>query len=258
MAGVTVAWVHSTDVAKSFFDSIIGLQGHVIVGEQDVRTLQVRYGSGGIADARNHGVAQFLDTESDWLLWVDTDMGFKPDGLDRLLAHANPETCPVVGGLCFALRETGSDGYGGYSTFPIPALYRWAQTPDGHTGFASWHDYPRDTLVRCDATGSAFILIHRSVFETLRTLIGDNWYTPVRNPVSGELLGEDMSFCGQLMEHDIPLHVDTSVKTTHYKPVWVSEEMFDLYVQAATQAGVSSQEASVQPLNRAARRRRRA
>ncbi len=39
------------------------------------------------AEARNQMTAAALDAEAEWLLWVDADMVFPPNGLLRLLAH---------------------------------------------------------------------------------------------------------------------------------------------------------------------------
>lgn len=230
---------------------MLGLQANLLQSGRPGRLLALRYGSGGIVDARNRAVEQFLASDEEWLFWVDTDMGFTADALEQLFAHADAAERPVVGGLCFSNRETGPDGYGGFTTFPIPTIYRWARTPNGDTGFVSWHEYPHDQLIRCDATGSAFLLIHRSVFER----IGGNWYTQASNPEGG-VFGEDISFCVRLAANEIPLHIDTAVKTTHHKPTWLSEAHFD----AARQVAGDSQAASVggqpdQPLNRAARRR---
>ncbi len=248
---VCVAWVHSTEVSYSFFSSMLGLQAELLQSGRPGRLLALRYGSGGIVDARNRAVEQFLASDEDWLFWVDTDMGFTADSLERLFVHADADERPVVGGLCFSNRETGSDGYGGFTTFPIPTIYRWAKTPDGTTGFVSWHEYPRDQLIRCDATGSAFLLVHRSVFER----IGGDWYTQASNPAGG-VFGEDISFCVRLAANEIPLHIDTAVKTTHHKPTWLSEAHFD----AACQVAGDSQAASIgqapkQPANRPDRRR---
>ena len=224
---VTVAWVHGQQVAYSWFASMLELQAHLMMGGRAGGFIAMRYGSGGIVEARNKVAAQMLGRDADWLFWIDTDMGFTADTIDRLLEVADPVKRPVVGGLCFLSFESSLDGMGGYDTEPVPTVYRWSKQPTGETGFTAWVDYPRDTLIGPDedvtATGSACILIHRSVFER----IGEHWYTPKFNPDTGQLFGEDLSFCLRLVEHDIPLHIHTGVKTTHLKPIWLSETHFD-------------------------------
>lgn len=213
---------------------MLNLQGEFVSGERRGRWLAMRYGSGGIVEARNRAVARFLEGDDEWLLWIDTDMGFEAADVKLLLDTADKDDRPVVGGLCFANHEVRPDGFGGFATFPIPTVYRWARQPDGSTGFVSWHEYPRDEVYRCEGTGSAFILIHRSVFERMENHRG-NWYGLVAGQ-DGAAISEDLSFCLRCAEHDIPIHVHTGVKTTHLKPVWLSETHFDLHV-GATERG---------------------
>jgi hypothetical protein len=255
---VAIAWVHSTENAYSWTQSLLDLQGRLMVSGRSGRMFGMRFSSGGgLPLARNKAVAHFLEGDEEWLFWIDTDMGFKPEALEQLLEVADPDVRPVVGGLCFTNVETAEDGLHGFATFPIPTVYRWAKNPDGSVGFVSWHDYPRDELYECDATGSAFILIHRSVFEKMLDKNGPNWYAQIPNPAAGGMFGEDMSFCIQCHEIDVPVFVHTGVKTSHLKPVWLSEVHFDMWRDAASAAGVDSQVAAggAKPMNRAERRR---
>ena len=43
-----------------------------------------------LAHARNTATAAFLASDSDWLLWWDTDIGAEPDALEKLLTVADP------------------------------------------------------------------------------------------------------------------------------------------------------------------------
>src|SRR5262245_58660550 len=61
-----------------------------------------------IAHNRNFAARLFLDkTDHEWLWFVDTDMGFEPDSVHRLLEVADSVTAPVVGALCFAQMIDG-------------------------------------------------------------------------------------------------------------------------------------------------------
>src|SRR5262249_60080424 len=55
--------------------------------------------------ARNYLVQEFLASGMDWLWFVDTDMQFEADTLDRLLPPADPELRPVLRGVGFAPRD---------------------------------------------------------------------------------------------------------------------------------------------------------
>lgn len=222
---VMVAWVHSEMVAHSWFTSIL----HTVLTSTRVGPYcAMKFGTDGLVAARNNVAVQFLDSPAQWLFWVDTDMGFTPDTVDRLLASADPVERPVVGALAFANRETHTDGLGGYHCRAVPTLYSWGETADGKSGFTPMWDYPRDQVVEVAATGSACIVIHRSVMEAVRDRFGaGSWYGRLTNPTTGQLIGEDMSFCYRVREVGHRVWVDTSVKTNHLKPIWLQEQDYD-------------------------------
>ena len=174
---VTVAYVHDIEVAYSWHASFMELFNHDLRHKQRVIRggyMGTRYGTGGIVEARNKVARRFLASDrADWLFWIDTDMGFAPDTIDRLLASAHPTERPVVGGLCFANREVETDGMGGYRTMAVPTIYYYSET-DGKSGFNPVADFPDDSLIRVSGTGSACLLIHRSALEAVEAPDRDN------------------------------------------------------------------------------------
>ena len=190
--------------------------------------LATKYGTGGIVQARNDTTRQFVHDmpDVDWLMWVDTDMGFEANAVDRLMDAADPETAPIMGGLCFMNREVGVDGVGGYLVQPAPTIFDWYD--DGERrGFTVRRDYERDSVLACAGTGSAFVLIHKSVFQRIESEYGQAWYSPVRNPTTDSWISEDLSMCARANALEIPVHVHTGVKTTHLKHMWLDERLFD-------------------------------
>jgi GT2 family glycosyltransferase len=174
-----------------------------------------------ITNARNEIATAFLDRhDADWLWFVDTDMTFEPDVLDRLVDAAHPQDRPILGALCFSLQ----DGYRA-----APTLY--TIRPDGKAGRTFY--YPKDTLVR-SMTGTGCLLIHRTALETIRA----SGRFPTAYPffqecAFGDLpVGEDLTFCIRAEAIGIPVHVDTSIKCGHEKPFIVDEEMYDAQVAA--------------------------
>lgn len=186
--------------------------------------------SNGPAAGRNTLTQDFLDCGDEWLLWLDDDMGFAPDTVDRLLSVANETTHPIVGALCFSLRELGLDGLGGFHCVVRPTIYEWTEQGDSKQ-FAAQTDYAPDTVIPVAATGSACILIHRTVIETLLNRHDEDPqfgkpYDPIRGS-GGNLLGEDISFCVRATSCDRPIHVHTGVQTNHMKSIWVSEHSYE-------------------------------
>ncbi len=237
---VALAYVHDREVTHSFHDSLSGLFLYDLSNEQHLfggaGPLKMRCGTGGIVGARNKVVERFMrEGKEEWLFWIDTDMGFEPDTIDRLLAVADPVERPIVGGLCFVQREVDLDGYSGFVTQPGNTIMDWSKTNLGE-GFLPRMWYEPNALTRCDGTGSACVLIHRSVFEKIEKEHGPTWYDQARGP-DGTLVAEDLSFCMRASTVDAPVHVFSGVRTTHMKTVWLAESHFwkDMVAPPATE-----------------------
>jgi hypothetical protein len=198
--------------------------------------LRKTVGAMGLASGRNDLCRRFLDEhDADWLFMVDTDMGFQPDIVERLIASADAGTRPVMGGLCFAaVRVRPAAGIHPLHAerFRIqPTVYAFV-TDENNAGVVPILDYPRDSVVQVDATGAACLLIHRTALEKVRAKDGDRWFDLMVHPTGDKgrprTFSEDLSFCVRLRSCDIPVHVDTGAHTTHDKGfIFLDEETFD-------------------------------
>lgn len=154
-----------------------------------------------VAAARNGIVRKFLATGAEWLFTVDDDMQFAPDVLPRLLEKADPGNHPIVGALCFKVHRTGE---------VEPTLYQLETQP--HQYLRTQTDWFEGELLQVAATGAACLLVHRSVFEKMP----EPWFGV--GELSGEELGEDVTFLLAAGQHGFPVHVATDVQVGHVKP----------------------------------------
>jgi hypothetical protein len=224
---VQIAYCHSSRVSHSWHTSMMNLIAYdKTLGLDVIASMPFAVSCSGpnsLVEGRNMAVTHFLDkTDSEWLFFVDTDMGFQPDSLDRLLLAADPAERPIVGGLCFAMKHMGSDGRGGFRVLPVPTLFMFAKNDKQGIGFANRFIYPPESIVQVAGTGAAFLLIHRSVLLKLRELHGDSWFNFVQYG-DGAQVSEDLSFCWRAGEAGFPIFVDTRVKVTHHKEMWLGE-----------------------------------
>lgn len=196
----------------------------------------IKCASGGIPEGRNELGKALLASDNDWLFMVDADMGFEPVALEQLLSIADPIERPIVGGLCFAQREAYDDGANGFRCIPRPTIFDWVQHEDGHWRFTGRTHYPVNSLIKSAATGGAFIIIHRSVFEKIKDSEGECWFDRVRG-TDGSLIGEDISFFVRCQALEIPLYIHTGIRTTHMKQLWLGEQDFwqSFYAPPATE-----------------------
>jgi len=168
--------------------------------------------------ARNYLVQEFLSSSMDWLWFVDTDMEFPPDALDRLLAAADPVSRPVVGGLCFSLKDREVSS----------TLMR--KNTDGVT-YSIAIGWPLNEVMEVDATGAACLLIHRSLLEQMREAFpGPNhWFADEVH--DGCDIGHDVIFCERVKALGHPVCVHTGVNVGHLK---VEHHDFESYVRWVT------------------------
>ncbi|MER6834251.1 hypothetical protein ABT320_09665 [Streptomyces cellulosae] len=225
---VQMAYLHPHTVSHSWHESVMRLVAHDSISSGRIvgtgGPLMVACNSGALVESRNLATRRWLDdTEHEWLWFIDTDMGFAPDTVDRLVAAADPAERPVVGALCFGARELVSDGMGGQRIRPVPTLYTRARDLDGQVGFTTrWH-FPDNALVQVAGTGGACLLIHRTAAEKIRAEYGNTWWDPVKYP-DGRWVSEDLSFCYRLTTVGLPLFVHTGVRTTHHKSIWIGAD----------------------------------
>jgi hypothetical protein len=233
---VAAAYVYNGhSVTYSWHHSMIELIGYDLCHEGRIVRggyVAMRCGTDGLADARNKAVRLFLkERRADWLFWIDTDMGFAADTVERLMAAADPEERPVVGGLAFTQKEEISDEMGGWRCRATPTIFDWTVLDDGQMGFSVHWKYPPDTLTRVAGTGAACVLVHRSVFERIEAEYGPVWYDRVPNTTTAQVVSEDLSMCLRAGALNIPVHVHTGVRTTHQKTLWLAED--DYFGQVA-------------------------
>lgn len=239
---VTLGYLHPGHYAACFAESLIDLLFHDAAGTARIVShphgkLAKECGSNGIVDGRNKLAQVTLDeSAAEWLFMIDSDMGFAPDSLERLIAVADPVDRPIMGALCFAHKSDGRSSFYGVRYRAQPTIYDYVELDD-RVGFVARTDYPTDEVVPVAGTGAAMVLIHRSALAAIRDRFGDHWFDAAQHP-SGTTFSEDLSFCIRAAACDLPLHVYTGVKTTHDKGGVYLDEQFFTEQQAAIGAGI--------------------
>lgn len=240
MHEVCLAYAHFEDVKAITLNCLDDMRtydsgGPKLIGPK----LTFQASSLGLVSGINQISAAFLDdTDAEWILWVDCDMGFPPHALHQLYEAADAQERPCVSALAFKCSQVEQDGAGGYITEAIPVIMDWGVGDDGQQGFMCRRNYPENALIQCQATGMAFTLIHRRVYEAIRERFGDEWHTPVQAPRSTKIgtFTPDVSFWYRAAECGFPLFVHTGVGTSHQKTTWVSHASYVRQVGEAWRA----------------------
>lgn len=229
---VALAWCDPGHVSGRFMTSVLDVTyestADVLAGVRDFHQVigHLRVESGPmLAKSRNQLVRTFLEKESlanvEWLLMLDADMTFDKNAVRNILSNVRDESgkvmTPVVGGLCFG---------GGHGSI-FPTMYRIVD-PETNNGNAISivSEYESGELVEVDATGAAFLLVHRGVLEHLAQVHEEPlpWFAP--GVYAGMEYGEDWTFCMRVRKLGYPIFVNTAVKVGHLKSVELTEDTY--------------------------------
>ena len=177
--------------------------------------------------ARNTVVHGFLrDTDADWLLFIDSDIGFNGDQVDELVADVDPYVTPVVGGL---YMNPTVDGH------VKPVAYtegtRTVTTYGGVTLEAVHFDQidlpPPDAAdMVVDAIGTGFMAIHRHLLEKMAERFDHprEWFAC--EVQDGTALGEDFAFCRRVRSMGYPIVLNPRVRVAHLKDILLTPDNF--------------------------------
>lgn len=152
-----------------------------------------------IYDARNALCKRAVENGFDRILWLDSDMTFEPDLMERLSARLD-EGCEFVSGLYFKRKP------------PIePVIYKecGAREENGQTlPFAhSYTDYP-DGLFEIAASGFGCVMVTTSLVQR----VAEEYGLPF-SPILG--FGEDLSFCCKVARLGVKMYCDSTIKLGH-------------------------------------------
>lgn len=162
--------------------------------------------------ARNHIAERALELETDYVLMIDNDVILPQDALNNLLEGDN-DVC--LGYCARRLDELVSN--------PQTCIYK----NDGE--FSYTHNFLAKELItiknacikriQIHGGGMACALIKTEVFRKLKF----PWYKFVTYDDRG-VLSEDLYFCEQCNQNNIPIYVDTRVNCKHLFRTFVSVE----------------------------------
>lgn len=228
---IAIGFLHPGDVAGCFAESLSAMQlADRRLGR--IRAIIGMQSSPRLVEARSQMVDHFLDLRAEWLLSIDADMAWTFDDFELLAKHADPDDVPIIGGLCFG----GGRSAFGQTSEMFPTLYAMERQEDGSLASRTVLDYPKDTLLKIDATGAAFLMVHRRVFTTMRKHPGlattpDGHPNP--HPWFGETyhrgrsVGEDVTFCLRAAACGFPTHVHTGARIGHRKHQYLTEQLYN-------------------------------
>ena len=169
-------------------------------------TLQFMVGSL-IYESRNALAMSALEMKADLVLWLDSDMVFDPDLLERLLADINSGR-DIVTALYFSRQ------------YPYPpVIYSKTGFENDKPVCETYHDYPSDTVFKVEGCGFGAVLMKTGVLSDINNRF-DNFFAPLIG------FGEDLSFCIRARECGYDIWCDSGIRTGHLGRLTITEDYY--------------------------------
>lgn len=204
MIDLTIGNVNGGTVRASFLESLL----QTFVQPPEGCRVSFSQATGLYVDRlRDELAGRFLDRgEGEWLLFVDSDMVWQPEDVDKLLDSGRSGRL-VVGGVYF---NTTSEGV---------ATVAWPGEPDEKR-----LDWRGGGLKPVKAIGTGFLLIHADVLGDVREHFGA-MFENQRNPdAPGGWVGEDVNFCWRAGQLGHQVWADCDVVLGHEKTIQLGLE----------------------------------
>lgn len=192
-------------VSTSFMTCLTGLMP---CGDTTLHVVQ----SSLIYDARNDIAKRAVDEGFDRILWLDSDMTFPPDLLERMSARLD-EGYECVSGIYFTRKE------------PIkPVLFHRIELveKDGKKLPVAENicDYPKDDIFQIAGCGFGCVMMTTDVIRRIFDAFGAPFA-----PLAG--FGEDLSFCIRANKADTKIYCDSSIKLGHVGHHVITETIYE-------------------------------
>lgn len=163
-----------------------------------------------IDDARNNLTETFLQTPTEWLFWMDSDMTFPKDALVKLFNVAEAKNAKLVTGIYYqrkglnypVLWSRGDELEGGGKTTEGSARAK----DNKYVGTFAFPHKDKKEPFKAHAAGFGCVLVHRSIFEVMPR----PWFKFIKGECS-----EDFYFFVNAREMGYDLWVDPTIDLGH-------------------------------------------
>ena len=157
--------------------------------------------SASVYHAREVMVRSALESNHDYVFFLDSDMLVQPDILPRLMEH----DVDIVSGMAFKRAMPYS-----------PCFYEQCEYNDGNINVEPYRSWESGQLMEVAGVGMACTLIKTDVFRSMNP--------PLFLPMHEEI-AEDLAFCIRAREAGYKIYVDTNINAGHLSQCVIDESI---------------------------------
>lgn len=161
--------------------------------------------------ARNNLARQAIKSEADWVLWLDSDMVFQPDLLQRMLAVCTENDIDFLTATCFRRKPPYT-----------PCLFDRLQKIGRGASYTALLSVP-DGRFKVEGCGFAGVLLSTDVLLSVAAKFDGRMFDPMDG------FGEDVAFCWRARQCGYDIWCDSSIEMGHVGNMIVTREVFEAY-----------------------------
>ena len=166
-----------------------------------------------IYHSRNELARKSIEMDADYILWLDSDMYFEPDILERMFAIMKEKELDFLTGLY-------------YRRVPpfTPVLFDKLEITESGAEWSEFDELP-DGLFEVGGCGFGCVLMKTDIIFDVGMKFGD-LFAPIGN------VGEDLSFCWRAREAGYKLYCEPSIELGHCGQTVIDRQFYTAFRKA--------------------------
>lgn len=164
-----------------------------------------------VYNARNSLARQAIKAEADWVLWLDSDMVFNPDLLQRMLKVCTENDIDFLTALCFRRKPPYT-----------PCLFDRLQKIGRGASYTALLSVPEGRF-QVGGCGFAGVLLSTDVLISVSAKFDGRMFDPMDG------FGEDVAFCWRARQCGYDIWCDSDIEMGHVGQCIVTRSFFEAY-----------------------------
>ena len=167
-----------------------------------------------VYESRNDLAKYAVQSEADYVLWLDSDMMFEPELLEKMIATLREKDLDILSGIYYRRRHPFS-----------PVLMKKLSIGENNfCEYENYNTYPEDEIFEVEGIGFGCVLMKSDVLMDIKAAY-DDWFSPIGR------VGEDLSFCWRARQTDHKIFADPSIQLGHCGQQIITKEFYEAFMK---------------------------
>lgn len=164
-----------------------------------------------VYNARNNLARQAIKSEADWVLWLDSDMVFGPDLLQRMMKVCTENNIDFLTSICFRRKPPYT-----------PCLFDKLERTERGANYTALLSVPEGRF-KVGGCGFAGVLMSTDVLLSVASKFEGRMFEPING------FGEDVAFCWRARQCGYDIWCDSDIELGHVGNFVVTRSIFEAY-----------------------------